>query len=99
VQPPSQGDPEDLSAVPLSPALQEALETLQTRLSVPVSARATVSSDIAPGILDQARQAEADVILLGATQAGLLAQVMKGNIPAQVARRCDCTVILVRGAL
>jgi chloride channel protein, CIC family len=83
----------------LTPALQEALAALQNRLSVPVTAKAATANEIAPGIIQQQQQQAADVILLGATQAGLLEQVMNGNIPTAVARGCDCTVILVRGPL
>ncbi|MCY7275399.1 MAG: universal stress protein [Phormidesmis sp. CAN_BIN44] len=39
------------------------------------------------------------MIVLGATREGLLQQVIKGNIPEEIARQCDCTVILVRGAI
>jgi chloride channel protein, CIC family len=90
-------DPTDSPA--LTPELQESLAALQNRLSVPVRATALVDGEVAGGIADRAHQTQADVILLGATQEGLLAQVMKGNIPTEIARRCDCTVILVRGAL
>jgi chloride channel protein, CIC family len=83
----------------LTPTLQDALAALQNRLIVPVRATVLMAGEVAGGIADRASQMQADVILLGATQEGLLAQVIKGNIPAEIARRCDCTVILVRGAL
>jgi CIC family chloride channel protein len=54
---------------------------------------------VAHGVIDVAHQRRSDVIVLGASQEGMLKQVIQGNIPEAIARDCNCTVILVRPAM
>jgi chloride channel protein, CIC family len=56
------------------------------------------ASSIPDAVLNYARQDESDVIILGASRAGILQQVVNGNIPAAISQTRDCTVILVRGS-
>ena len=80
-------------------ALNEAMEFLSTRLSCPVALMPVCAESVANAVIDLAEKDQCDVILLGATREGLLQQVIQGNIPEAIARRCDCTVVLVRGAI
>jgi CIC family chloride channel protein len=48
-------------------------------------------------ILDLSQRLRADVIVLGASRAGLFSQIVQGNIPELVARQSDCAILLVRG--
>ncbi len=76
----------DRAADFLSPYLHDAMTI------VPLQA-----NSIAEAVLDYARQDGSDAIVLGASRAGMLQQVVNGNIPAAISQNSDCTVILVRG--
>jgi CIC family chloride channel protein len=80
-------------------ALDEALLFLSQRLRASVALTSVCSESVATAIVDLAQQDQCDVIVLGATREGLLQQAIKGNIPEEIIRRCDRTVILVRGAI
>ncbi len=82
-----------------SPALKQAIDTVQQRVSVPVKSIFVCSSTTAQAIVDLAKYHQCDVIVLGATQTGMLQQVIQGNIPSEIAHRCDCTVMIVREAI
>jgi chloride channel protein, CIC family len=79
--------------------LEETAATLRNRVSATVEATALCSLSVPDAVTDLAEKDQCDVIVLGATREGMLQQVIKGNIPEAIARRCDCTVILVRGRL
>jgi chloride channel protein, CIC family len=87
---PAAGEPDlttlDRSADFLYPYLNEAITT------VPLHA-----SSIPEAVLNYARQDGSDAIILGASRAGILQQVVHGNIPAAISQNSDLTVILVRG--
>ncbi len=80
-------------------ALNKACNQVQLRISCITHSIAVCNRSISSAVFDLAEQNDCDVILLGATQEGLLEQVMKGNIPEEIARRSPQTVILVRGSL
>jgi chloride channel protein, CIC family len=77
----------DRAADFLSPYLDDAMTI------VPLHA-----NSIAEAVLDYARQDCSDAIVLGASRAGILQQVVNGNIPAAISQNSDRTVILVRGS-
>jgi chloride channel protein, CIC family len=80
-------------------ALDRARRSLQSRVHCETHAIAVCSHSIPDAVIDLASVNTCDVILLGATQTGLLQQVIQGNIPEAIARRSIQTVIVVRGAL
>jgi chloride channel protein, CIC family len=55
------------------------------------------ASSIPEAVLNYAHQDRSDVIIMGASRAGILQQVVNGNISASISRSRDRTVILVRG--
>jgi chloride channel protein, CIC family len=55
------------------------------------------ASSIPEAVLNYAHQDCSDVIIMGASRAGILQQVVNGNIPASISQNSDRTVILVRG--
>jgi CIC family chloride channel protein len=61
---------------------------------LPVSA-----NSVSEAVIHLAQKDHCDVIVLGATREGLLQQAIQGNIPEEIARKCDCTVVLVREAI
>jgi chloride channel protein, CIC family len=80
-------------------ALDRARRSLQSRVHCETHAIAVCSHSIPDAVIDLASVNTCDVILMGATQTGLLQQVIQGNIPEAIARRSIQTVIVVRGAL
>ncbi len=80
-------------------ALNKACNQVQLRVGCITHSIAVCNASISDAVFDLAQQNDCDVILLGATQWGLLQQVLKGNIPEEIARRSTQTVILVRGSL
>ena len=80
-------------------ALNKACNQVKLRVSCITHSIAVCNASISDAVFDLAQQNDCDVILLGATQEGLLEQVLKGNIPEEIARRSTQTVILVRGSL
>jgi chloride channel protein, CIC family len=85
--------------LPDAAALDDAMTYLGTRLNCPVALTAVCANSVSEAVIDLAQKDQCDVIVLGATREGLLQQAISGNIPEEIARRCDCTVILVRGAI
>lgn len=80
-------------------ALNKACNQVQLRVRCITHSIAVCNTSISDAVFNLAQQNDCDVILLGATQWGLLQQVLKGNIPEEIARRSTQTVILVRGSL
>ncbi|MBD0335004.1 MAG: chloride channel protein [Cyanobacteria bacterium Co-bin13] len=52
--------------------------------------------EIAEAVVKLAQHYQSDAILVGASREGLLSQVLKGNIPLEIANRTNATVVLVR---
>jgi CIC family chloride channel protein len=57
------------------------------------------ASSVVEGVIHVIEKDKIDVVMLGASREGLLQQAIKGNIPAEIASRAKCTVMLVRGSL
>jgi CIC family chloride channel protein len=85
-------------ATPNLSALDEAMEFLGNQLTCPVALMPVCADSVSDAVIDLAQTDQCDVIVLGATREGLLQQAIQGNVTESIARRCDCTVILVRGA-
>ncbi len=60
----------------------------------PLEPRVIVTPDVVQGVLAEAK--EHDLVLLGATREGLFQQLVVGNVPETIARRCSKTVIIVK---
>ncbi|MER3435768.1 MAG: chloride channel protein, partial [Leptolyngbya sp. ERB_1_1] len=80
-------------------SLNESMKFLSDRLACPVMLMPVCADSVSDAVIDLAHHDQCDVIVLGATREGFLQQVIQGNIPEAIARRCDCTVVLVRGAI
>jgi CIC family chloride channel protein len=78
--------------------LDQAGEILDRRVRVPVISTLMCAVSIPDALIDLAHKDQCDVIVLGASREGMLKQVMAGNIPEEIARKCNCTVMLVRSA-
>jgi len=80
-------------------AVEKAVAFLQDTTKATIHTRLINSSSVSEAIVEQADRNECDVIMIGASREGLLQQVVKGNIPAEIARDSNCTVLLVRRSL
>jgi chloride channel protein, CIC family len=72
------------------------LKRLKPKFAESISQITLCSESISEAILDLSRAEQDDVIMLGASESSLLRQMVQGNIPAAVAQKSDCTIILVR---
>lgn len=79
--------------------LYQARELLNQQVNCPIAATPVFSDSVPDAISTLAQEYNYDVVVLGASREGLLQQVIKGNIPGEIARGCNCTVILVRSAI
>ncbi|HEY9809590.1 MAG TPA: chloride channel protein [Halomicronema sp.] len=79
--------------------LEQASKFLGRCLSVPVIQMPICSSSVAGALIDLAQKNQCDVVVLGASREGMLQQAIGGNIPEEIARNCNCTVMLVRSAI
>jgi CIC family chloride channel protein len=57
------------------------------------------SRSIADAIVDLANQQRSDVIMLGASNEGLLQQIIHGNIPEAIAQNSNRTMFIFRKGL
>ncbi|MGD1862282.1 MAG: chloride channel protein [Leptolyngbyaceae cyanobacterium] len=71
-------------------------KALESRLRSPVKTSFTLHDDIAVGIAELGQQTQSDVIVLGASRESFFSQVIKGNIPLEVALKSSATVIWVQ---
>ncbi len=78
--------------------LETAANFLKQRVDGSITIAPVYSSSISEALLECARQNQSDVIVLGASREGMLEQVVNGNIPANICRNSQHTVILVRAA-
>lgn len=87
------------SDAPDTTVLDKAVSFLQPHLKGAVTATTIRATAIADAVVELAQADRCDVIVVGASREGILQQALKGNIPAAIARDCNCSVILVRGGL
>jgi CIC family chloride channel protein len=71
-------------------------DNLEATLHRPVHTQILSDVSVSQAIIDFAALRRSDVILLGASRENLLSQVIKGNIPLEIAQNTDITVILLR---
>ena len=84
---------------PNTKKLEQAAEFLLRKINCPVITTTLCGHSVPDAAIDLAQKDQCDAIVLGASREGMLQQAIKGNIPEAIARGCDCTVILVRGAI
>ncbi len=80
-------------------SLEARAKLLKETLDRPVIPLPIRSQSVADAIVHLASAEGCDVVMLGVSREGLLAQVIQGNIPKMIAQQVNSTVILVRGKL
>jgi CIC family chloride channel protein len=79
--------------------LKQAAADLRRQTHARVFARADRGDAVPEVILRLSERKQYDVIMLGASREGLLAQAIQGNIPEAIARQSTSTVLLVRSII
>lgn len=85
-------------STPDTTVLEKAVRFLKRKASGDITVTPIHASSVCEGVIQRANKDNSDVIVLGASREGLLQQTIKGNIPENISRKSDCTVILVRSA-
>lgn len=85
-------------STPDTTVLEKAVRFLRRKASGDVTVTPLHASSVCEAVIQCAKKDNSDVIVLGASREGLLQQTIKGNIPENISRKSDCTVILVRSA-
>ncbi|MGC9502939.1 chloride channel protein [Baaleninema sp.] len=78
--------------------LDATAQRLDRQLKGRVFALPSFGLSVADAVVELARSHEYDAVLIGASRRSLLYRTFQGSIPREIARRCDCTVVLVRAA-
>jgi CIC family chloride channel protein len=76
--------------------LSEMAEGLEATLHRPVHTHVVTNESVSEAIISLSRKYWSDVILMGASRENLMSQVLRGNIPLEIAQNTDITVILLR---
>jgi CIC family chloride channel protein len=76
--------------------LSEMADGLEEALHRPVYTQVLTHPSVSEAVIDMARLCRTDAILLGASRENLLSQVIKGNVPLEIAQQTDITIILLR---
>ncbi len=76
-------------------ALEEMAEDLGAG-TVPVRARATSNPSVVDGILQELREGEYDLLIVGASDEGTIQRLLFGTVPDAVVERTPCPVLIVR---
>ncbi|MBL1178264.1 chloride channel protein [Pantanalinema sp. GBBB05] len=84
---------------PNTELLEKTAKYLEPQLHGTVKIAPVSATSVSEAIIQFSQQEDSDVIMVGASRERLLQQVMNGNVPEEIARNSDCTVILVRGAV
>lgn len=83
-------------SMPNTKLLENSVSFLQRRVKGKVIATPVRANSVPEAVLECAQQDKSDVIVLGASRESLLQQVIQGNIPENISRKSNCTVILVK---
>lgn len=78
--------------------LMKARGVLEETLNLPILSIPLCSTSVANAIIDLAQTKKCNLVILGASKEGLLKQVINGNIPQDIARNLDTTIIVFREA-
>lgn len=76
--------------------LSELAEGLEVSLHRPVHTHVVTNDSAAEAIVSLSQKYWSDAILMGASRENLMSQVLRGNIPLEIAQQTDITVILLR---
>ena len=79
-----------------SPDFQQAVALLQNTLKYPINPLFIAESSVSKAIIKLTQRQKYGLVILGASNEGLLQNAVKGNIPEAIARYANSTVIIFR---
>ncbi|BAU66456.1 Chloride channel core [Stanieria sp. NIES-3757] len=79
--------------------LSKTAAALRDKINLPVTILPIRAYSVSETIIRLTGTEKYDLILIGATSEGLLQNAVRGNIPEEIARKVDTTVIIFRNAL
>ncbi len=78
-------------------ALRQMAETVAAT-GVPVYTRVVQSPSVVDAVLEETRQGEYNLLIIGASDEGTVQRLLFGSVPDALAERTPCPVLIVRGA-
>ena len=75
---------------------QNAARSLQKAMNCPILPLLISANSVSEAIIGLTQRKKYGLVILGASNEGLLQNVVKGNIPEAIARRANSTVIIFR---
>lgn len=79
--------------------LEKTAQFLEHHLHGTVEITPVTAKSVSDAVIEFSKENHSDVIMVGASRDRLLQQVIHGNVPEEIARNSNCTVILVRGSV
>jgi CIC family chloride channel protein len=76
----------------------QAVELVRNNLDCPISPLLIPENSVSQAVIKLTQQQEYSLVLLGASNEGLLQNVIKGNIPEAIAHHANSTVIIFRSS-
>lgn len=84
---------------PASKDVQQVVDFLQSQINLKVRPLLIRAHSVSEAIINLNKVAHYDLIILGASNEGLLQNAVRGNIPKAIAKEVNSTVIIFRSAL
>ena len=79
--------------------LKKIAKLITDKTNLPVIPFPLSNTSVPEAIADMVEQEKHDLLILGASREGLLKQAIFGSIPEAIARKVNCTIIIVRSPL
>ena len=82
-----------------SPDFEQAAKLLRSKLTCPILPLLIPAHSVSKAIIELTQRKKYGLIVLGASNEGLLQNAVRGNIPEAIARYANSTVIIFRSSL
>jgi chloride channel protein, CIC family len=81
-----------------TPDFEQAVELLKNTLSCPIFSLLITSDSVSKAVIELTQHKKYGLVILGASNEGLLQNVINGNIPEAIAHHANSTVIIFRNS-
>jgi chloride channel protein, CIC family len=86
-------------AKPPNPEFDQVINLVKSKLNLPINPLLICSSSASEAIINLTMADDYNLVIIGASNEGLLQNIVKGNISNAIARGANSTVIIFRGSL
>ncbi|MGL6340954.1 MAG: universal stress protein, partial [Waterburya sp.] len=83
---------------PYTADLQQAIDFLKSEINLPINSLLIPGNSVSDTVIDLTQKQRYDLVILGASNEGLLQTVVQGNIPEAIARYANSTVLIFRSS-